>query len=281
VKTEDELGQLAATLNQTFERLQQAFQRERQFTADASHELRTPLAILQSETSLSLSKNRNPEEYRKSLELVSDEISRMTSMVNKLLVLARADNGAENLNLKAVSLNELLSDLASDMEALCEDKALHFELDLQDQLRVRGDEIKLRELFVNLLSNAIRYTPGGGRITVSLLRDSGNAKIAVADTGIGIPYEHLPHIFERFYRVNKSHSLEENGSGLGLAIAKHIAEQHGGIITVNSRARSGQHLHGGSAGGLEIFCNSGDFPGRAKKFIYRFSPDIPLISGTT
>lgn len=239
VETDDELGKLAATLNRTFERLQNAFRRERQFTADASHELRTPLSIIQSEATLALNKAREPEDYRKSLELISDEVSHMSAVINKLLLLARTDNGKDNLNLTRINLKELLSDLAADVEALSGEKSLLIELDLKADPEVIGDRIKLKELFLNLLDNAVRYTPHHGRITVSLAQEEDKACVSIRDTGVGIPPEHLPHIFERFYRVSKSHSAGNSGSGLGLAICKHIAEMHKGDIEVRSQPGQG------------------------------------------
>ena len=239
VKSSDELGDLALTLNQTFERLQKAFERERQFTADASHELRTPLAIMQGEATLALNKERSREEYRKSLEVISQEIVHMSSMVNKLLVLARADSGKEPVSFTSVKLKDLLSDLANDIEALCEDKSLRFHLDLRDDPELEGDAVKLREMCLNLLDNAIRYTPAGGDITLSLYRQENAACIAVKDTGIGIPAAHLPHIFERFYRVEKKRPNGEGGAGLGLAICQGIARLHGGRIEVESRTGAG------------------------------------------
>ena len=239
VRSEDELGQLALTLNQTFERLQKAFESEYQFTADASHQLRTPLAIMRGEATLALNKERSNEEYRKSLELISRETTHMSSIINKLLVLASVDSGKDNLSLGPVNLRDLLSDLATDVEALCEDKSLHFELDMRENLLVEGDEVKLRELFLNLLDNAIRYTLPGGSLTLSLTRRKNKACIAIKDTGIGIPQEHLPLIFKRFYRVDTSRLYNEGGAGLGLAICQGIAELHGGQITVESQVGVG------------------------------------------
>ena len=239
VKSGDELGQLASTLNQTFDGLQKAIERERQFTADASHELRTPLAIMQGEASLALSKERSAEEYQKSLQVISQKISQMSSTINKLLTLARADNGKENLTLEPINLSEFLAEIASDIETLCEDKSLTFKLEEAENVVVKGDKIKLRGLFLNLLDNAVRYTPAGGQITLSLERDGGNARISVKDTAIGIPKEHLAHIFERFYRVNKAHSVNDGGTGLGLAICQHIVEQHQGKIEVTSQIGGG------------------------------------------
>jgi heavy metal sensor kinase len=239
VKSDDELGQLSMTLNQTFERLQKAFEREHQFTADASHELRTPLAIMQGEATLALNKERSQEEYRRSLEIISQETAHMSSIINKLLVLARADSGKERLSLKPVNLNKLLTEIASDIEVLCDDKSLHFKLELWDEITIQGDETKLRELFLNLLDNAVHYTPAGGSITLSLTRKENHAIIAVKDSGIGIAKEHLPHIFKRFYRVEKNRYHNEGGAGLGLAICQGIAELHGGKITVESQVGAG------------------------------------------
>jgi heavy metal sensor kinase len=238
VQNQDELGKLAVTLNQTFERLEHAFQRERQFTSDASHELRTPLSIMQSEATLALKKDRSQEEYRKSLVSISQEIAHMSSITGKLLFLSRLDNGRDKLNLTAVNLSDLLADLASNIEALCDEKSLLFGSSLADNIFIKGDSVKLRELFLNLLDNAIKFTPPGGRIGFFLKKED-QAVVEVVDTGIGISEEHLPHIFERFYRIEKTSSLENNGSGLGLAICKQIAELHQGHISVRSQTGQG------------------------------------------
>jgi heavy metal sensor kinase len=239
VKTKDELGRLASTLNEMIERLEKAFRRQQQFTSDASHELRAPLAIVQAESTLALQKKRSPQEYRQSLETISQEIRRMSHIVDQLLTLARADTGKESLSLKKVSLSELISELSLDVKALCEDKGLQFQLGQIEDLTVNGDEIKLRQLLLNLIDNAIKYTPSGGSVAVSADSAGKLAVISVSDTGIGIPVEDLPHIFERFYRVDKARSPTEGGSGLGLAIAQHIAEAHGGRIEVESEVGKG------------------------------------------
>jgi heavy metal sensor kinase len=239
VHGEDELGRLASTLNSMIERLNAAFDRQRQFTADASHELRTPLAIVQAESTLALSKNRTEAEYRKSLELVSQEINYMSAVIGKLLFLARNEVGKEPLNFEEVNLRELLTELASAFDGLTREKELRFKLNPLDEITIKGDRIKLRQLFLNILENAVRYTPNGGSISGSLIKDKDTAIISISDTGIGIPPEHLPHIFERFYRVDKARSRAEGGTGLGLAIAKYIAEAHGGKIEVESQVGKG------------------------------------------
>jgi heavy metal sensor kinase len=239
VKTRDELGKLAATLNEMIERLEKAFQRQQQFTSDASHELRAPLAIIEAESTLALGKGRTADEYRGSLETISQETRHMSHIIEQLLTLARADAGKEKLSLGPVNLGALITELSSDVEILCRDKGLEFQMGEMADLTTSGDETRLRRLFLNLLDNAIRYTPSGGKVTVSLGREGDMAVVAVSDTGIGILTEHQAHIFDRFYRVDKARSRSEGGSGLGLAIAKTIAEAHGGRIGVESEPGKG------------------------------------------
>lgn len=239
VHSDDELGRLATTLNQMIARLEMAFTRQRQFTADASHELRTPLTVIQAESTLSLRKERQEIDYRRSLELISREVTHMSALLDKLLFLARSDSGKEQLNLEAVNLKELLTELASGTETLCQEKELQFKLGPLENLVVKGDKVKLKQLFFNLLDNAIRYTPSGGIVSISLVRKEENAVVAIRDSGIGISEEHIPHIFERFYRVDKARSRAEGGIGLGLSICQHIAKVHGGRIEIESRVRQG------------------------------------------
>lgn len=243
VKTEDELGRLASTLNGMIERLEGAFDRQRQFTTDASHELRTPLAVVQAESTLVLSKERTEAEYRKSLELISQETAYMSTITNKLLFLARSDAGKEPLNIKEVNLKELLAEISPDVEVLVKEKGVQFRLGPLENVTVKGDLVKLRQLLLNILENAVRYTSSGGSISASVMRREKMAVVSINDTGIGISSEHLPHIFERFYRVDKARSRAEGGAGLGLAIAKYIAEAHGGKIEVESEVGRGSTFH--------------------------------------
>jgi len=239
VNTKDELGRLAATLNEMIGRLEKAFQHQKQFTSDASHELRTPLAVIEAESTLALQKERPPSDYRQSLEIVSREAKQMSSLIDQLLTLARADAGKEQWNFTEVDLGKLITDLSIDGEVLCQEKGLSFQLGQPQDLVVKGDEARLRELFMNLLDNAISYTPTPGTVSFSLRREEQMAVVAITDTGIGIPAEDIPLIFERFYRVGKSRSRAEGGSGLGLAICRHIAEAHGGKIEVESQVGVG------------------------------------------
>jgi len=237
-RSKDELGQLASTLNHMLARLESAFDREKQFTADASHELRTPLAIVQGEATLALSKERNVDEYQKSLENIYQETEHMSSILKRLLFLAR-NGGKKQLESETINLNELITELVSDVEMLCEDKSISCELHVSHDLFVKGDRVNLRELFFNLINNAVRYTPQGGEILVILSKKVSDACVAVKDNGIGIPEEHIEHIFKRFYRVDKSRSRSEGGTGLGLAICQRIVEFHNGTIKIESKAGVG------------------------------------------
>jgi heavy metal sensor kinase len=239
VGNEDELGRLASTLNQMIGRLEAAFNRQRQFTANASHELRTPLSIVQAESTLALRKKRTQDDYRKSLELISQEAEHMSAVVGKLLYLARIDAGKDQVNFERINLKDFLTELSSDIEVLAREKGIEFKLAPLEDLPIEGDRAKLEQLFLNLLENAIRYTPAGGGISASIVRKGKTAVVAIKDTGIGISEEHLPHLFERFYRVDKARSRAEGGAGLGLAICKHIVQVHGGKIEVESQAGKG------------------------------------------
>jgi heavy metal sensor kinase len=239
VNTKDELGRLAATLNEMIGRLERAFQRQKQFTSDASHELRAPLAVIEAESTLALQKERPSGDYQQSLETISQESRQMSSLIDQLLTLARADAGKEQWNFADVDLAKLIISLSADVEVLCQEKGLDFRLGRTENLVVKGDEARLRELFMNLLNNAIRYTPSPGTVSVSVRSEEQTAVVAVTDTGIGIPAEEIPFIFERFYRVDKARSRTEGGTGLGLAISKHIAEAHGGRIEVQSQVGVG------------------------------------------
>jgi two-component system, OmpR family, sensor histidine kinase ArlS len=239
VRSEDEMGRLAATLNWMIGRLEEAFQKQRQFAADASHELRTPLAIIQAESSLALDRRRTQAEYRRSLELVSQEVGYMSDIIGKLLLLAREDAGSEPTHLQEINVKDLLTELSADIETLAQEKGVAFSLGPLDNLTVKGDRFKLRQLFLNILDNAIRYTPSGGTVSGSLVRRNGSVVVAVSDTGIGIPAEDLPFIFDRFYRVDKARSRADGGMGLGLAIASSIAKLHGGQIEVESEVGKG------------------------------------------
>lgn len=239
VHTKDELGTLSSILNQMIERLELAFNRQKEFTGDASHELRTPLAVIEAESTLALQKDRTKTEYRQSLETIAQESSHMSAIISKLLALARADTGVNQLTLSEFDLGELLGEISADAKILCHDKGLTFESDSFDDITINGDRDKLRELILNLIDNGIRYNVEGGSVSLLLEQNTNEVVISVKDTGMGIPPEEIDRIFERFYRVDKARSRAEGGSGLGLAICRHIVEAHNGRIEVVSKPEKG------------------------------------------
>lgn len=232
--TDDEVGRLAATFDGMLERLDRAFRRQREFTADASHELRTPLASLISQVELALERSRTPAEYRRVLTSVRDDARRMTQLLNDLLTLARADDGNVPLIRETLELGELAKQVVAAMEPLARERGVTLERCAAEPVFVNGDQTRLAHLMINLVDNGLKYTPTGGRVTIRVSRRPGQAIIEVSDTGVGITAEHLPHIFERFYRVDRSRSRSDGGTGLGLSICRWIVEAHGGAITVSS-----------------------------------------------
>ncbi len=232
----DEIARLVESVNAMLARLEQSFRRVKQFAGDASHELRTPLAILRGETEVTLRWARDAEEYRRTLESNLEEIDRMGRIIDDLLALARSDAGELPLEVKEISLSDLLQELYLDGNTLGEAKGIRvfLHLDVGGEIRIRGDELRLRQMLLNLISNAIKYTLPKGRVDISLTVVGGEAVVSVSDTGIGIPAKHLPHIFDRFYRIDKARNRADGGTGLGLAITKSIVEAHAGRITVES-----------------------------------------------
>ncbi len=239
VTSEDELGRLTSTLNTMFERLERAFIRQKELTGDASHELRAPLAVIQAEATLSLQRERDLSTYRKSLEVIAQESNHMSSIIKQLLTLARADSGIDKTNFERLNLGPFLKTLCDDTKILCREKGQTLTLQQSGQVYLQADKNMMRNLMLNLLRNAMQYTEEGGGISVSLGQKNSMAIIAISDTGIGISTEALPHIFKRFYRVDKSRTRESGGSGLGLAICKHIVDLHQGTLRVNSKVNHG------------------------------------------
>ncbi len=239
VNTKDEMGRLACTLNLMIERLEKAFVRQKELTGDASHELRAPLAVIQAEATLALQKNRDLLSYKKSLEIIAQESDHISGIIKQLLLLARADSGKEQVTLQRFNLTSFLTELCDDVDVLCREKNQTLQMELSDQVYIKGDKNLLRNLTLNLIMNAVQYTGKGGSITVSLVQEKTIAIVSVSDTGIGIPAKALPHIFNRFYRVDKDRSRMSGGSGLGLAICKHIVELHKGKLQVKSQIDHG------------------------------------------
>jgi heavy metal sensor kinase len=236
---DDEIGRLAATINDMIGRLHESFARIKQFSADASHELRTPLTIIRGEIELALRKTQSTDEYRLILESTLEEILRMTVIVDNLLLLAKADQGIYQAEFSQVDLASLVDELYEDSEVLAEPKHISVTLKEKSPITIVGDRLRLRQLFLNLIDNAIKYTPEGGAVILSVVRHDGVAQFRVEDTGIGIAPEELGRIFDRFYRVDKARSRELGGSGLGLSIARWIAELHRGEIAVTSEPQKG------------------------------------------
>jgi two-component system, OmpR family, sensor kinase len=239
-QSHDEIGRLAATFNQMISRLEQAFEREQRFTADASHELKTPLAVLRGELEVALRRDRSPEEYRRVLKSSLEEIARLTKLTEDLLTLARSDAGESVLELERVDLDQLASEACAYLTPLAISAGIDLTCEVPDaEVAIRGDQKRLKQLLVNLLDNAIKYTPSTGRVTLVLTTDTDAAVIKITDTGRGIPAASLPHIFERFYRQTDPRDTRVTGFGLGLAISKWIVDAHEGSIDVESTEGSG------------------------------------------
>ena len=239
-RTADELQRLSETLNGMLERLEQAFRRITQFTADASHELRTPVALMRTRAEIVLRRSRSEEEYRETLRQILEDLQRTSVLIEDLMLLARADSGAQALARTRINLAESIQEACLEGRALAEAKQIGLQEELpQTPIWIDGDANSLLRLFLILLDNAVKYTPPQGRIRVSLYSNNGSAVAEVQDSGIGIMAQDLPHIFERFFRADPARSRQTGGTGLGLAIGQWIAEAHGGAITVESKPGEG------------------------------------------
>jgi heavy metal sensor kinase len=236
---DDEVGRLARTFDEMIARLEDAFQRQRQFTADASHELRTPLTAIKGQAEVALSRPREAAAYREVLQTVNDEVDRLIRMVGSLLTLARADAGQIPIACEPVSLGDLVGAAAEQVRPMAEKRGLELHVAPDRSVLLQADEDLLLQLLLNLLDNAIKYTPAGGEVTVGWNQRGDQVALWVHDTGVGIDPEHLPHIFDRFYRADKARSRAEGGAGLGLSISRWIAGAHGGSISVESAPGKG------------------------------------------
>ncbi len=231
---DDELGRLARTFDDMLARLDTSFHQQRQFTADASHELRTPLTAIKGQVEVALSKDRSPGDYREVLQSVNAESDRLIRLVGSLLTLARADTGRLALTLESVNVAELVEGAVEHVRPSTVDRGLDLQLAPGERTQIRADEGLLLQLLLNLLDNATKYTPSGGRISIGWVATESQVTISVQDDGPGIAPEHLPHVFDRFYRVDTARSRAEGGVGLGLSISKWIAEAHGGTVSAES-----------------------------------------------
>lgn len=235
----DEVGRLAQTFDQMLARLQDSFERERRFTSDAAHELRTPLTVLKGQIEVTLSRARSSTEYENKLGELAEQVERLIRLSNALLFLSRSDQNQIAFNSTSVNLTELLGVLVEQLHPLAEGKRLDLSVQVADDLFVRGDNDHLIRLFMNLLENALKYTPADGQIQVLAGREADGVVVKIHNSGDGIPSEHIPHLFERFYRVDEARSSQAGGSGLGLAIAYEIVRLHGGRMEAHSQPGQG------------------------------------------
>jgi len=239
LETGDELQRLSDTLNEMLDRIEKAFLRISQFTADASHELRTPVSLIRTESELALRRSRSEGEYKESLRHILLEAERTTALIEQLLAVARADSGREALHMEPFNLATTLNAIVDDWRQVATIRGLQFSADIVGEARVMGDETALRRLSEILLDNAFKYTPAPGSVHLSFQQRGERAVLLVEDSGVGIASEEHNKIFERFYRVDKARSREQGGAGLGLAIARWIVTQHNGSIAVESRLGHG------------------------------------------
>jgi heavy metal sensor kinase len=230
----EELMMLADSFNELLSRLDRSFETMRRFVADASHELRTPIAVIRGEADVALDHDRGPAEYRESLAVIQDEALRLTRLIDDLLNLARADAGHVSLHVQEFYVNDLLAECCRSIQTKAGAKKIDLECRCPEDVAYRGDQELIRRLALNLLENAIRYTPEGGRVQVKVEDSARELRIQVADTGIGIPPETATHVFERFYRGDQARSRQNGGFGLGLSIVKWIAESHNGSVELSS-----------------------------------------------
>jgi len=235
LKIKDELGQLALTFNEMMNRLENSFAQMRQFSSDASHELRTPLTVLKGQNELVLSKQRKLEEYQEVISSNLEEINYMSKVLEDLFVLSKSDENQVNLDCKPLDLRALVEEVCKHAEVLAEEKNMKIVISFLEPSEFKGDEVRLRQMVWNVLQNGIKYTQRGGELKISLQNEDEFVLLSIQDTGIGIPEEDLPLIFNRFYRVDKARTRDEGGSGLGLSICKQIAQAHKGKIEVESK----------------------------------------------
>jgi heavy metal sensor kinase len=246
--TDNEIGRLAGALNEMIARLDRSFRQIERFSADASHELKTPLTTIRGEAEVALMADQTSEEHRKTLRSIIEETERLSSIVNNLLLLSRADADQVRLKQEPVLLHDVAMAAYERMASLAHRKHINLDIGAMEEVTISGDALWLQQLITNLLHNAINYTPSGGDVTLILTREDAAdydlqaascVCVSIEDTGPGIAPEHLPHLFDRFYRVDSGRSRDQGGTGLGLNIAKWIAESHNGKILVRSTVGKG------------------------------------------
>jgi heavy metal sensor kinase len=252
-RTGDELERLSVALNRMIARLEESFLYVSRFTADASHELRTPLTILRGELEAAAGQPHVALELRETIGSALEETERLSRIVESLMAISRLDAGEARMESGILDLAELAASTTEQMRLLAEDKDVALRCESEERVGVEGDRARLKQVIVNLVDNAIKYTPAGGLVGMNVRASNGRAMLEVRDNGVGIPAEALPHIFERFYRVDKARSRQMGGSGLGLSIVKAIVEAHGGQIRVESLEGKGSRFLVDLPGAGEVF----------------------------
>ncbi|MFM7773221.1 MAG: sensor histidine kinase, partial [Candidatus Kapaibacterium sp.] len=237
--TNDEIARLTTTLNAMIARLDISFTQVRQFTSDVSHELRTPLAILMGELELALRNEMKEEDYHVLVVSALEEVMRLSKMVSSLLEISRAETGQVRLQKALFDISRMTANICDDMQILAEDKSVTLECEIQPYVTIIADESRLHQMLINVIDNAIKYTPRNGTVKVSLSTRASQTRIEIADTGVGISEEDQAFIFNRFFRVDQSRSNDVVGSGLGLSIVRWIIEAHQGSIRVKSELGAG------------------------------------------
>ena len=235
----DEIGRLAAVINDTFARLESSFDQLRRFTADASHELRTPLSVIRGIGEIGLHETRTPAEYKEAMGSMLEEVDRLTTLVDTLLRLSYGDAGTVRLSRESVDLGQLARDVVSSLGILAEERNQRLRIEQAANISVTADRLVLREAITNVVDNAIKYSPRGSSIEVRIHADRDRAILAVADQGPGIAAEHRERIFDRFFRLDEARSRDAGGTGLGLAIARWAVEANGGSISVKEGTNGG------------------------------------------
>lgn len=238
----DEIYTLAETFDRMFDRLQSAFEHERQFTSDASHELRTPVAVIISQCEYALANAQTVEEEKEALETVLAQAQRMSALIAQLLTLSRADRGQSKLQMETIDLSELVEIVADQVQEAAAKRQITVETEIEPHVLLHGDETMLMRMLLNLMENGVKYGREGGHLSVKLHRHGSDVVGEIADDGIGIAEQHLDKIWERFYQVNPARSSSEEGVGLGLPMVRYIAEAHGGHVTASSVLGSGSRF---------------------------------------
>jgi heavy metal sensor kinase len=235
----DEIGRLAAVINDAFARLQSSFDQLRRFTADASHELRTPLSVIRGIGEAGLAETRTPVEYKEAMGSMLEEVDRLTNLVDTLLRLSHGDAGTVRLSRSAIDLGQLTREVVSSLGILAEERNQRVTVDAADGIAVTADRLVLREAITNVVDNAIKYSPRASAIDIRVDVDGHQADLTVADAGPGIAADDRERIFDRFFRLDEARSRDNGGAGLGLAIAKWAVEVNGGHISVENGAAGG------------------------------------------